>query len=74
MREDWDSSWIEDKTFKPFREQTEWELRGLESADIGMYVFVFGVEVMDEGVANRRYRTRTDMCMRFLAQTVHTVD
>jgi hypothetical protein len=33
-RPDWDSSWEQSITCKPFKEQVEWELKGLESADI----------------------------------------
>lgn len=34
LRADWDSSWREDITFAPFREQVEWELDMLERADV----------------------------------------
>lgn len=37
LRANWDSTWKEDKEFQPFREQTEWELEGLERADIGIF-------------------------------------
>lgn len=33
-RNDWDSSWKEDISFKPFREQVEWEQDMLEAADV----------------------------------------
>jgi len=33
-RPDWDSSWKEDISFKPFREQVEWEQDMLEAADV----------------------------------------
>ncbi|KAI1410447.1 hypothetical protein F5Y13DRAFT_74265 [Hypoxylon sp. FL1857] len=33
-RKDWDSTWREDITFEPFREQVEWELEKQDSADI----------------------------------------
>jgi len=37
-RDDWDSSWAQNKTDKNFREQVEWELEALEVADyIVMY-------------------------------------
>ena len=37
-RDDWDSSWEQDKGDKNFREQVEWELEALETADfIVMY-------------------------------------
>ncbi|KAK3332789.1 hypothetical protein B0T19DRAFT_448654 [Cercophora scortea] len=34
LRPDWDSSWREDITFAPFREQVEWELDMQEQADV----------------------------------------
>lgn len=33
-RSDWDSSWREEVSFEPFREQVNWELDALEAADI----------------------------------------
>ena len=33
-RDDWDASWVQSIENAPFREQVEWELRGLRSADI----------------------------------------
>jgi hypothetical protein len=33
-REDWDSSWIDDVSFAPFVQQTNWELEGMENADV----------------------------------------
>jgi Nucleoside 2-deoxyribosyltransferase like len=33
-RADWDSSWVEDISNPPFREQVEWELNALAAADI----------------------------------------
>lgn len=33
-RDDWDKSWKQDKTFKPFRQQVEWELDGMEKSDL----------------------------------------
>ena len=38
-RSDWDSSWEQKKTFKPFREQVEWELKAQEIADLRVYFF-----------------------------------
>lgn len=38
-RKEWDSSWPQDPNFKPFREQVEWELNGLEIADIIFFYF-----------------------------------
>lgn len=34
LRPDWDSTWIPDISFTPFREQVEWELKMLESVDV----------------------------------------
>ncbi|KAK1759912.1 hypothetical protein QBC47DRAFT_373312 [Echria macrotheca] len=34
LRRDWDSSWREDISFAPFREQVEWELDMQEHADL----------------------------------------
>ena len=37
-RDHWDSSWLQSKTTPQFREQVEWELNALETADlIAMY-------------------------------------
>jgi hypothetical protein len=33
-RPDWDSTWVEDITFEPFRQQVEWEQDMLEAADV----------------------------------------
>lgn len=33
-RSDWDSSWREEISFAPFREQVEWEMDMLEAADV----------------------------------------
>ncbi len=38
-RGDWDSSWKQEITFAPFREQVEWELNALETADIIVVCF-----------------------------------
>ncbi|MEZ5042313.1 MAG: nucleoside 2-deoxyribosyltransferase domain-containing protein [Saprospiraceae bacterium] len=38
-RESWDSSWQQIKAFEPFREQVEWELEGLEVADLIIMYF-----------------------------------
>jgi hypothetical protein len=39
VRTDWDSSWREDISFPPFREQTEWELDLQDQADIVVFFF-----------------------------------
>lgn len=38
-RSDWDSSWTQEITNPQFKEQVEWELNGLEIADIIVMVF-----------------------------------
>lgn len=38
-RDDWDSSWEQKIENDKFREQVEWELRGMENADIIVYYF-----------------------------------
>ena len=38
-RDDWDSSWVQEITNPQFREQVEWELKGLEMADVVVMVF-----------------------------------
>ncbi|KAI1498307.1 hypothetical protein F5X99DRAFT_412205 [Biscogniauxia marginata] len=38
-RPDWDSSWREDISFVPYREQTDWELEMQEAADIVVVFF-----------------------------------
>lgn len=34
QRDDWDSTWREDISFEPFREQVEWEMNVMDRADI----------------------------------------
>lgn len=38
-RDAWDSSWKQEMSFPPFREQVEWELSALEYADIILMYF-----------------------------------
>jgi hypothetical protein len=38
-RDDWDSSWIEEKTNLKFKEQVVWEQTGLASVDIVIFYF-----------------------------------
>jgi hypothetical protein len=57
-RPDWDSSWKEDISFKPFQDQVNWELDGMERADI--IAVYFGAEakapitLMELGLFARR--------------------
>lgn len=44
LRPDWDSSWREDITFTPFREQVEWELDMQERADVVVIYFGPGTD------------------------------
>ncbi|KAH9907274.1 hypothetical protein F4778DRAFT_529546 [Xylariomycetidae sp. FL2044] len=39
LRTDWDSSWKEEITFQPYREQVEWELDMQEAADMIVVYF-----------------------------------
>lgn len=41
-RPQWDSTWVAEATFPPFREQVEWELAAMEAA--GMVAFYFAPE------------------------------
>jgi hypothetical protein len=41
-RSDWDSSWEQTKENLKFREQVEWELSGLEKADLILVNFIAG--------------------------------
>lgn len=38
-RDDWDSSWVQEKENPQFREQVEWELKAMEEADIIIMYF-----------------------------------
>lgn len=38
-RDDWDSSWVQEKENKQFREQVEWELNALEKSDLIVMYF-----------------------------------
>jgi len=38
-RKEWDASWPQSIDFAPFREQVEWELEGLERADLILFYF-----------------------------------
>lgn len=53
-REAWDSSWPQDESFGPFREQVEWELEQIERADLVLMVFSAGtrspVSLLEMGV------------------------
>jgi hypothetical protein len=44
LRADWDSTWREDVTFAPFREQVEWELDMQERADVVVVYFGPGTD------------------------------
>lgn len=44
LRADWDSSWREDPSFKPFREQVDWELDMQEQADVVVIYFGAGTD------------------------------
>jgi hypothetical protein len=77
LRLDWDSSWVEDIAFAPFREQTQWELDMQERAD--MVVVYFGpatdapISLLELGlcvrsakavvVCHRNYRKRGNVQM-----------
>ncbi|KUJ13647.1 uncharacterized protein LY89DRAFT_590951 [Mollisia scopiformis] len=56
-RADWDSSWKEDIKFQPFKDQVNWELAGMEAAD--MLAVYFGtnteapITLMELGLAAR---------------------
>lgn len=43
-RKDWDSSWPQDLSFAPFREQVEWELNSLEKSSIAFFYFAPGTK------------------------------
>lgn len=44
LRPDWDSSWVEEASFAPFREQVEWELEMQERADVMAVYFGAGTD------------------------------
>ncbi|KAK4118805.1 hypothetical protein N657DRAFT_583004 [Parathielavia appendiculata] len=44
LRPDWDSTWLEDVTFAPFRKQVEWELDMQEQADVVIVYFGPGTD------------------------------
>ncbi|KAK4039635.1 hypothetical protein C8A01DRAFT_36418 [Parachaetomium inaequale] len=44
LRADWDSSWREDVTFAPFRDQVDWELDMQEGADVVVVYFGPGTD------------------------------
>jgi hypothetical protein len=43
-RDDWDSSWVEDITFAPFKEQVEWEMDYARIADVIVFYFAGGAK------------------------------
>ena len=57
FRRDWDSSWREDETFAPFREQVQWELYAQEASQV--VVIYFGpdtdapISLLELGLAAR---------------------
>ncbi|KAH7116761.1 hypothetical protein B0J11DRAFT_494169 [Dendryphion nanum] len=42
LRDDWDSSWIEDISFPKFKEQVEWEMNHATVADVIVFYFAPG--------------------------------
>ncbi|KAH6870270.1 hypothetical protein BKA58DRAFT_173685 [Alternaria rosae] len=45
-RDDWDSSWIEDISFAPFKEQVEWEMDYARIADVIVFYFAGEAKVL----------------------------
>ncbi|KAK4107845.1 hypothetical protein N656DRAFT_802290 [Canariomyces notabilis] len=68
LRPDWDSSWKEDVTFAPFREQVDWELDMQERAD--MVVVYFGpatdapISLLELGLCARSGKGVVVVCHR----------
>ncbi len=56
-RNSWDTTWPQDASFSPFREQVQWELSGMEKA--GLIVFYFSpaskapITLLELGLAAR---------------------
>ncbi|KAL3264496.1 hypothetical protein ABHI18_000711 [Aspergillus niger] len=57
FRPDWDSSWREDPSFPPFKEQVSWEMEQRERADIVLFYF-------DPGSAAPISLLELGLCMR----------
>jgi len=57
-RDAWDSSWEQSIDFEPFREQVQWELRGLLSARIVAIYFASGTQapitLLELGISCKR--------------------
>ncbi|KAI0894678.1 hypothetical protein F4806DRAFT_114251 [Annulohypoxylon nitens] len=65
-RPDWDSSWREDITCGPFKEQVEWELEKQDSADIIVFYFHPATEapisLLELGLCTRTPRKAIVVC------------
>lgn len=59
-RPDWDDSWTQSPDFAPFREQVEWELAGIHTADIVFFYFNSGtispITLLELGLVLNRER------------------
>lgn len=59
-RDDWDSSWVQAIENHEFRTQVEWELRGLEKADVIALYLAAGtmspISLMELGLFHKRQR------------------
>ncbi|KAF2096151.1 hypothetical protein NA57DRAFT_59209 [Rhizodiscina lignyota] len=65
-RDDWDSSWTEDISFEPFREQVEWEMSMMDRADIVAVYFARTTEapitLLELGLNARNAQNKVIVC------------
>ncbi|PYH71688.1 nucleoside 2-deoxyribosyltransferase domain-containing protein [Aspergillus vadensis CBS 113365] len=68
FRPDWDSSWREDPSFPPFKEQVSWEMEQRERADIVLFYFDPGtmapVSLLELGLSMREPGKLVVVCPR----------
>lgn len=66
LRPDWDSSWVERASFRPFREQVEWEIEMQERADVIVVYFGAGtdapVSLLEFGLCARSGKAAVVVC------------
>lgn len=65
-RQNWDSSWAQEITNAPFREQVEWELDGIDACDLAIFYFAPNtkspITLLELGVCAATRADRTIVC------------
>ena len=65
-RDDWDSTWVEDPSFAPFRENVEWEMHHPEKASVIVFCFKAGsqcpITLLELGMHAARFGEKCVVC------------